>query len=160
MAVVSHIQYVASNTSDLVVSWAASHGAVAFRTTALQPHVVADEPLYSLAIRVLLHACSVQNDFQDAGTIAKLVGIVSNTQRSTSARTDALCIIALLCADSPMNQRHFRKARGIPLCLELLDVCDEVRVYGDRVTDGMRAELQHAEARGIVVSFASTGGAS
>jgi len=53
-----------------------------------------------------------------------------------------------------------QREEALSLCLELLDVCDEVRVYGDRVTDGMRAELQHAEARGIAVSFASAGGAS
>ena len=53
-----------------------------------------------------------------------------------------------------------QREEALSLCLELLDVCDEVRVYGDRVTDGMRAEVRHAEARGIAVSFASAGGES
>ena len=46
------------------------------------------------------------------------------------------------------------RERALDLCLELLDACDEVRVYGGTVTAGMRAELARAEAKGIPVRFA------
>ena len=42
---------------------------------------------------------------------------------------------------------------ALRLCLELLDECDEVRVYGSDITDGMRAEIERAEARGIPVHY-------
>lgn len=42
---------------------------------------------------------------------------------------------------------------ALRLCLELLDDCDEVRVYGSDITDGMRREIARAEARGIEVKF-------
>ena len=46
------------------------------------------------------------------------------------------------------------RERAMALCLELAGDCDEVRVYGGRVTEGMRREIEHAEARGIPVRFA------
>jgi len=39
------------------------------------------------------------------------------------------------------------------LCLELVDDCDEMRVYGTEVTRGMRQEIERAEARGLKVAF-------
>ena len=39
------------------------------------------------------------------------------------------------------------------MCLELLDTCDEVRVFGGRISQGMERELQHAARRGIPVRF-------
>jgi len=30
-----------------------------------------------------------------------------------------------------------------------------VRVYGERISEGMRVELRHAEARGIPIRFAA-----
>ena len=44
--------------------------------------------------------------------------------------------------------------RALSLCLELVGACDEVRVYGGRITSGMRREIEYAEARGIPVRFA------
>ena len=46
------------------------------------------------------------------------------------------------------------RERALGLCLELVDTCDELRVYGGRVTAGMRREIEHAERRGIPVRFA------
>ena len=43
--------------------------------------------------------------------------------------------------------------RALELCLELLEVCDEVRVYGGRISPGMRLEIKHAEAMDIPVRF-------
>ena len=43
--------------------------------------------------------------------------------------------------------------RALELCLGLLEVCDEVRVYGGRISSGMRLEIKHAEALGIPVRF-------
>ena len=42
---------------------------------------------------------------------------------------------------------------ALRLCLERLDECDEVRVYGSDITEGMRAEIARAEARGIPVDY-------
>jgi len=42
------------------------------------------------------------------------------------------------------------------LCLELVGACDEVRVYGDRITAGMRKEIDYAEARAIPVRIVET----
>lgn len=50
-----------------------------------------------------------------------------------------------------------QREEALALCLELLDVCDEVRVYGERISEGMRVELRHAEARGIPIRFAAAG---
>ena len=43
--------------------------------------------------------------------------------------------------------------RALELCLGLLEVCDEVRVYGSRISPGMRLEIDHAVALGIPVRF-------
>lgn len=45
------------------------------------------------------------------------------------------------------------RERALALCLELLDVSDEVRVYGRSITDGMLLEIERADARGIPVHF-------
>ena len=42
---------------------------------------------------------------------------------------------------------------ALVLCLELIAVCDELRVYGGTVTAGMRREIDRAEALGIPVRF-------
>lgn len=44
--------------------------------------------------------------------------------------------------------------RALRLGIDLLDGCDELRVYGGRITEGMRGEIAHAEGRGIPVRFA------
>jgi DNA polymerase III subunit epsilon len=43
---------------------------------------------------------------------------------------------------------------ALRLCIDLLDCSDELRVYGGRITKGMRGEIEHAESRGIPVRFA------
>jgi len=45
------------------------------------------------------------------------------------------------------------RERALQLCLELLDGCDELRVFGDRVSPGMQRELDHARRHGIPVRF-------
>ena len=45
------------------------------------------------------------------------------------------------------------RERALSLCLELVGACDEVRVYGGRVTAGMRREIERAEALSIPVRF-------
>jgi DNA polymerase-3 subunit epsilon len=47
------------------------------------------------------------------------------------------------------------RERALSLCLELVDTCDEVRVFGGRVTAGMKRELEYAKTRGIPVRFAT-----
>lgn len=45
------------------------------------------------------------------------------------------------------------REQALRLCLELVDTCDEVRVFGGRVTAGMKRELEYAKSRGIPVRF-------
>lgn len=45
------------------------------------------------------------------------------------------------------------REQALAMCLELLDASDEVRVYGQSITAGMRLEIERAEARGIPVRF-------
>ena len=47
---------------------------------------------------------------------------------------------------------------AVTLCLELVAVCDELRVYGRTVTGGMRREIDRAEALGIPVRFVAAEG--
>lgn len=42
---------------------------------------------------------------------------------------------------------------ALSFCLELVGICDEVRVYGGRVTAGMRREIERAEVLSIPVRF-------
>jgi hypothetical protein len=46
-----------------------------------------------------------------------------------------------------------QRERALDLCLELLATCDEVRVFGRRVSPGMERELQHAARLGIPIRF-------
>lgn len=48
------------------------------------------------------------------------------------------------------------RERALSLCLELVGTCDEVRVYGGRITAGMRREIEYAEARAIPVRMVAT----
>ena len=46
-----------------------------------------------------------------------------------------------------------RREQALALCLELLATCDEVRVFGDLVTEGMERELREAKRLGIHAHF-------
>lgn len=46
---------------------------------------------------------------------------------------------------------------AIRLCLELVAACDELRVYGGRISAGMRREIERAEALGIPVRIVEGG---
>ena len=41
----------------------------------------------------------------------------------------------------------------------MLELCSEVRVYGDRISEGMQAEIRRAEALGIPVRYVRGEGA-
>jgi len=45
------------------------------------------------------------------------------------------------------------RERAMALCLHLLDACDELRVYGSVVSEGMKLELEHADRQGIPVRY-------
>jgi len=45
------------------------------------------------------------------------------------------------------------REQALRLCLELVDTCDEVRVFGGRVTAGMKREVEYAKSRDIPVRF-------
>jgi hypothetical protein len=42
---------------------------------------------------------------------------------------------------------------ALGLCCELLELCDEVRVFGAELTSGMGREIDHAKQRGIPIHF-------
>ena len=46
-----------------------------------------------------------------------------------------------------------RREQALALCLELLGTCDEVRVFGDLVTEGMERELREAKRLGLPAHF-------
>ena len=45
------------------------------------------------------------------------------------------------------------RERGMAIGVELLELCSEVRVYGDRISEGMQAEIRRAETLGITVRY-------
>ncbi len=45
------------------------------------------------------------------------------------------------------------REKALELCCDLLGICDEVRVYGGTITEGMQREIEHAMQRGIRVRF-------
>lgn len=45
------------------------------------------------------------------------------------------------------------REQALAMCFELLEASDEVRVYGQSITAGMRVEIERAEVRGIPVRF-------
>ncbi|MCL1903692.1 MAG: hypothetical protein FWF94_04670 [Oscillospiraceae bacterium] len=45
------------------------------------------------------------------------------------------------------------RERGINCGLEVLSHCSEIWVFGDKITEGMLAEIDYAEQRGIVVKY-------
>lgn len=45
------------------------------------------------------------------------------------------------------------RERALEVCLELIGTCDELRVFGGRITPGMQRELLHARASGMRITF-------
>jgi len=45
---------------------------------------------------------------------------------------------------------------ALSLCLQMVTFCDELRVYGDRISDGMRREIDFASDQGISVRHMNT----
>jgi hypothetical protein len=43
--------------------------------------------------------------------------------------------------------------KALKLCLELVELSDEMRVYGGKVTEGMRRELEYADERNMPIAF-------
>ena len=77
-------------------------------------------------------------------------------------RVRALCRVLVECGVLPVAPQIYlpqfideatHRDRAIQLCLGLLEVCDEVRVYGGPITSGMRQEIEYAEALGLPVRF-------
>jgi len=77
-------------------------------------------------------------------------------------RVRALCLVLVECGVLPIAPQIYlpqfvdetaHRDRALQLCLGLLEVCDEVRVYGGRITSGMRLEIEHAESLGLPVRF-------
>ena len=51
--------------------------------------------------------------------------------------------------DTELTERR----RGMAIGIEMLEMCDEVRVYGDRISEGMQAEISRAKELGIPVHY-------
>ena len=45
------------------------------------------------------------------------------------------------------------RERGISCGLEVLSLCSEIWVFGEKITEGMLAEIDYAEQYGIVVKY-------
>jgi len=45
------------------------------------------------------------------------------------------------------------REEALSMCTQLVEVCDELRVYGDHVTSGMFREIDHAAQVGIPVRW-------
>jgi len=57
--------------------------------------------------------------------------------------------------DTMPNER----AAGMKIGIELLRFCDELRIYGDTISEGMAAEMAEAERRGIPIIYHKPGDA-
>jgi len=68
------------------------------------------------------------------------------------AKTGLMPIAPQLYLPSFLSEETERE-RALELCLELIDICDEVRVYGGLVTEGMRIELERADRRGVPIIY-------
>lgn len=79
--------------------------------------------------------------------------IEGNTKRATyyaqiTAGADEIPIVPhlyfpIFLDENDPNQRM----KGIEMGLELMDMCDEVWVFGFKITEGMRFELEHAREK-------------
>jgi Domain of unknown function (DUF4406) len=49
----------------------------------------------------------------------------------------------------------YERQQAMEMCLELVELCDEVRVFGHSITDGMRMEIDHASTLGMLVVYAN-----
>ena len=45
------------------------------------------------------------------------------------------------------------REEALSMCTQLVELCDELRVYGDRVTGGMFREIDHAARVGVAVRW-------
>ena len=81
---------------------------------------------------------------------------------ANTARVRAICRSLVEIGHVPVAPQlylpHFvdestERERAMRLCLNLLDACDEMRVYGAPVSDGMRLELDYADYQAIPVRF-------
>ena len=45
------------------------------------------------------------------------------------------------------------RTHGMAIGAELLELCSEVRVYSDHISEGMQAEIRQAETLGIPVRY-------
>ena len=80
--------------------------------------------------------------------------IEGNTKRAscyaqTTIKADEIPIVPhlyfpIFLDDNDPDQRM----KGIKMGLELMDMCDEVRVFGFKITEGMKFELEYARKKG------------
>lgn len=76
-----------------------------------------------------------------------------------AARVTAICRQIVKDGDCPVGPPVYLplfvhdEETAMRCCLALLEACDEVRVYGEQITAGMRAEIDHARERSIQVRW-------
>lgn len=87
----------------------------------------------------------------------------SDDPRGNTGRIQAICVALLENGLLPIAPQLYlpqlidektHRQRAIEMCLSLLDTCDELRVFGNHVSKGMRIELEHADERGIPICYA------
>lgn len=85
-----------------------------------------------------------------------------NAPTANAKRVSEICDVLSATGHLPIAPQiylpHFideltQRAEALDLCLALLDACDELRVYSPWISEGMRLEIEHAEAHGIPVKY-------
>jgi len=100
----------------------------------------------------------VCHPYRDAADVTMAANVARVTALCRTLTEDGFAPIAPQLYLPAFLDEATQRDEALALCLELLDACDELRVYGERISEGMRLEIEHAEARGIPVRFAQPGG--
>ena len=57
--------------------------------------------------------------------------------------------------NSWMTKIRLKEGRGMDMGLQLLDICSELWVFGTRISEGMKAEIEKAKIKGISIRYFS-----
>jgi len=104
-----------------------------------------------LTVKEMIYICSpfrgdTQNNIEQAQRICHRVAM-----KQFIPFAPHLYFPQFLNDDNP-QEREF----GIETALEMMNMCSELWVFGDVISDGMKAEITHASKTGRVVKFFGT----
>ena len=101
-----------------------------------------------------IYICSpLRGDYEE--NIQKAIGYC----REVALAGDLPIAPHVYCTQFLDDTKPEERKRGMAIGAELLELCSEVRVYGDRISEGMQAEIRRAEALGIPVRYVRGEGA-